>query len=1231
MIAKGGALFLCLSLLLAGSLNIQASEATQRVFELTEEEKAWLAEHPEIYVGAMDGWPPFNFVDDRGQPTGIGKDYIRLLNQRIGGHLKLVSGEWHQLYKDVQEKRLDALLDLTPKPERETDFNFTSPYLNIPHVIIAQKDTPFLHDEEDLKGKVIALEKGFGNVQYFKQFSDIQVREYPDTRLALDAVARGEADAYAGNRSVALYLISLELMTNLKAHGRLNKEGSVLAIGVRKDWTLLTRLLDRALADISVKEKNDIHRRWVNEADAPIPVRLTDEEQQWLDVHPSIRIAFDGNYPPYSYVNEQGQMVGIAVDIAEKLASKVGIEFDVFPEHNWQKLYASAQRKEVDVIATLVKRPGREAWFEFTRPYIALSQYIITRQGNKAEFTSRQSLSGKRVALVEGYSTTDLVLEGVPGITPYYVSSLIDALVAVSIGKADATVGDLGMVNHIRTLHGLDNLAYTQLYAREHSKQRFGVRKDWHTLAVILDKALESFSYQEVMDIYSRWNVPRSAKLEVGFLSVMDRLTQSEKTWLAEHPKIRLASDAAWPPFESLDDQVYSGIAADYMALVEQRLGIEFVPSPKRSWKQLLGMVKNKQLDVLSCAMATEKRQKYAIFTEPYISNPMMIVTRDDVSFVDGLNGLRHRNVAVERGYASEDILSSLHPGINLMSFDDSKSALLAVSEGRAFAYVGNIAVASFLIRKHGISNVKISGQTPYNFELAMGVRDDWPELVSILQKALDSISLEERQAIFNKWISIEVDEVVDYRLIWQIVVISLLVIIAILYWNFLLNKKVRAHAMQLAYQSNFDTLTDLPNRYLIVDRTTQLLREAAIHDKRVAVMSLDIDDFKRVNDSLDFETGNKLLVEVARRLQGYLKGSDTLGRTGADHFVVLLGNVEKVDLVTSLAEDLFNSFQKAYYIDDHPLMLTASIGIAISPDDGDSAQLLLKHADSAMHHTKQRGKKRISYYTQKMNLEVTRRLTLEEYMAGALVRGEFVTYFQSKVDVKTRKIVGFEALLRWDSPALGLVSPFEFIPIAEHNGLIVPIGEFVLEESMQMANKWQQMFGQDFHFAVNLSPQQFESENLVTKIRDIVFEAGVPTHLLELEITEGVLMNGSRRVRSALNELRALGVQLAIDDFGTGYSSLSYLRRYAFNTLKIDREFINDIASNPADLKLVNAAVAMSHGLGLKVVAEGVETEEQFSVLMENHCDLAQGYLFSKPLPPDEMEQLMLNDPELF
>jgi diguanylate cyclase (GGDEF)-like protein/PAS domain S-box-containing protein len=424
--------------------------------------------------------------------------------------------------------------------------------------------------------------------------------------------------------------------------------------------------------------------------------------------------------------------------------------------------------------------------------------------------------------------------------------------------------------------------------------------------------------------------------------------------------------------------------------------------------------------------------------------------------------------------------------------------------------------------------------------------------------------------------------------------------------------------------QAHFDTLTNLPNRFLSIDRLTQLTREAQRTLEQMAVMFIDLDDFKKINDSLGHEVGDKLLIETAQRLNKRVRGGDTVGRLGGDEFIILLGHIAEADDASLVAENILDGLREPFNIDNRELMLTASIGIAIYPYDGETQSDLLRNADSAMYHSKERGRNTFSFFTEEMNYGVSRRLLLEEQMRGALERGEFYLCYQPKIDVDSNKIIGAEALLRWRNPALGEVLPTEFIPIAEQTGVIVPIGQFVLKQSLGWAAEWQRQQEAPFVVAVNLSPRQFRDPKLLSSIELIIEQAGIPAESLELEITEGVLMSGQGHIKDALNALSELGVSIAMDDFGTGYSSLSYLRDYPFNVLKIERNFINDIATNPADQKLVNAAIAMAHSLGMSVVAEGVESEEQLVLLAVQGCDQAQGYLFSKPIPPAGITNLL-------
>jgi len=431
----------------------------------------------------------------------------------------------------------------------------------------------------------------------------------------------------------------------------------------------------------------------------------------------------------------------------------------------------------------------------------------------------------------------------------------------------------------------------------------------------------------------------------------------------------------------------------------------------------------------------------------------------------------------------------------------------------------------------------------------------------------------------------------------------------------------------RLLHQAHFDALTDLPNRFLSLDRLTQLITDAKRNNLLVAVLFLDLDDFKKINDTLGHDVGDKVLIGAATRLRQVIRSGDTVGRLGGDEFIVLLGGLSDVTDVRPVVKSLIEHFRAPFQISGRELMLTISIGIALYPNDGDSPSDLLRNADSAMYHSKAQGRNTYSYFTDSMNQGAARRLELEEQMHGALGRGEFRLFYQPQVDVASRRIVAVEALLRWHNSVLGNVSPEEFIPVAEQTGLIDTIGKFVLAEAVAMTVQWQKSHNPSFSVAFNVSPHQFRDSEFVPYIRELIEQSGVSKGSLELEITEGVLMSHHSYIGEALAALNELGVELAMDDFGTGYSSLSYLRNYPFSILKIDRSFINDISVNKADLKLVNASIAMAHSLGLKVIAEGVEMEEQLILLEEQGCDLAQGYYFSQPVPAEEITAMLENE----
>lgn len=427
----------------------------------------------------------------------------------------------------------------------------------------------------------------------------------------------------------------------------------------------------------------------------------------------------------------------------------------------------------------------------------------------------------------------------------------------------------------------------------------------------------------------------------------------------------------------------------------------------------------------------------------------------------------------------------------------------------------------------------------------------------------------------------------------------------------------------RILHQAQFDALTELPNRVVMMDRLNQAIRQAHREQRKVALMFIDLDDFKKVNDSLGHEIGDRLLIEAASRLVGAVREDDTVARHGGDEFLVVVGGLGQSSDTTPIVEAILEAFSRPFHIDDLELMITPSIGLALYPDDGQEPSLLLRNADAAMYRAKDEGGNGFAFFTSQFTQQAERRIEIERHLKRALARQELSLVYQPIVATISRKIVGAEVLLRWCNPDLGRVMPDEFIPVAEQSGLIVPIGAWVMAQASHQVETWNQRYDSDLLLAVNVSPRQFRQQGILETVR-LALASGMAPESLELEITEGLLLRNYPDTQALLAELRSMGCHLSMDDFGTGYSSLNYLKRLPFSTLKIDRSFVRDLMTDPEDRALVVATLQMARALSLRVVAEGVETLEQLRFLEQHGCDYVQGYLFSPPVPPAAFEELL-------
>lgn len=438
------------------------------------------------------------------------------------------------------------------------------------------------------------------------------------------------------------------------------------------------------------------------------------------------------------------------------------------------------------------------------------------------------------------------------------------------------------------------------------------------------------------------------------------------------------------------------------------------------------------------------------------------------------------------------------------------------------------------------------------------------------------------------------------------------------------LEELVQKRTAQVQHLAYYDSLTDLPNRTLFGDRLQQTLATAGHNNQLAALVLVSLDRFEKINDTLGHATGDVLLQQVAKRLAQRTKKGDTIARFGGDEFAFLLTSIERTDEAAEFARELLEALLLSFRVETQELYLNASIGISVFPDDGADAETIMKNAAAALFRAKRKGGSGYEFYSTDMNAEAVKRLALETDLRRAVANQEFVTYYQPVVDFSSDEVIGHEALVRWQHPELGILSPAEFIEIAEDTGMILAIGDQVFASAAAQTRRWQDAGLHDLRIAINISARQFGEKKFPDRIAQILGQARLDPQSVELEITETSIMEGGESALTVLSEIRKMGIRILIDDFGTGYSSLSYLKRLPIDCVKLDRSFVSGATTDPNDAALVMAIITLAHNLDLKVVAEGVETEEQRDFLRLLRCDAGQGYLFGKPMPADVIEATM-------
>lgn len=691
------------------------------------------------------------------------------------------------------------------------------------------------------------------------------------------------------------------------------------------------------------------------------------------------------------------------------------------------------------------------------------------------------------------------------------------------------------------------------------------------------------------------------------------------------------------------------GISIDILKWVAEREGWRLVYVAD-GFDQLLGRLDRGEIDLIAAMGYSEERARRVQFSQQSLLGNWGMLFRHAGASIESVPDLKGKRVALMRGGTHTQALIELAERFDAaftpVYVDNFPQVLEAIVERRADAGAVNRVFAALHAHYPDLVATPIVYNPVYVHYAAPKHAD--PAVLAALDRHLAQLKADPRSAYYESlrhWLEAAPNGRTPRWLLWTLAGIASVLVLAVMFAAFLrrqvrrqtgelqrraelLHAEIREreaaqqHLKKIAYT---DSLTGLSNREGFNATLERVLDDIKGTPARLALLFIDVDRLKNVNDSLGHGAGDQLLKEVAGRLQSVLRSHDYLSRFGGDEFVVIVGDIEKNTDAELVATRLLHSLAEPFHVGPTQIYSTASIGIALYPDDADAGDTLLKHADTAMYQAKALGGNRYLFYRAEQTARVVERLTLDTRLRQALDRNEFVLHYQPIVDLRRRTLVGVEALVRWNDPERGLVMPNAFIPVAEDTGLIVPLGEWVLRTGCAQLKAWQdQGRATGMRLAVNVSTRQFDGQRLVRSVEQALGHTGLAAGCLELEITENVMLVMNEDVRASLDVLRKIGVQLSLDDFGTGYSSLSYLRQLPFHALKIDRSFVSRIPGEANDIQMVTTILALAKGLGMETVAEGIETRAQFDFLGQHGCEYGQGYWISQPVTAETLAQLL-------
>jgi ABC-type amino acid transport substrate-binding protein/signal transduction histidine kinase/CheY-like chemotaxis protein len=928
-----------------------------KAVELTTQEKAWIAANPVIRTIALKNWPPIDFQGGQGEHTGIAADILALAADRVGLKVDPQFGPWSEMLLKLQQGQIDLAPEIYHTEERAEVLAYSRPFLPLHDAIFAADDEENINEIDDLTGRAVAVEKGYAMEGFLKStHPDINSVVVNSTLEALRLVSIGKADAYIGSQYVASYLIDKNLLHGVKAVAYMGDAPQFLHIAVPKDRKILCDIMDKALGSISEKEKRTIINRYVRTSIAPvegqtatITIDLTDEEKKWLKDHQVLRVVPDPDYPPIEFFDKEGRYQGVAADFMRLVAERIGVRLEALEKENWTAVINALRNGEADFIAANTPIEEYKEEFIFSDGYYEFYDAIITHEDIKGS-VRLEDLGGKDVLVAKDWPEEHILRNKYPDINVVTVESTLDGVTKVAFKEYDYLFAYFPTASYLIRDQALPGLRVASIVG-EPVVDAAMFRKDSVMLRNLIQKGLDSITDSERRAIIDRWIPSIGGDTQDVFPKVA--FTDEELDYIKAHPELSFGVDIAYPPFEFEDeDGIHSGISSDVTNLVAKISGINLKPEKSLPWHKVMEGVKSGRINLIALIQPTPERAKYFEFTEPYVSYPSVILTRDDAPFIADLKGLDGVRTGVGKGYSVEEYIQKNYPTVELVPGIDAEMVLKDLSKAKTEAAVMNLAVATYFISKLNLGNIKIAAPTDYTVDLAFGVKKGETVLRNILQKSLNAITEDEMTAIKNRWVALRVNLGVDLRTIltWAIPIsISLLlVVLFVVTWN----RRLSIEVSERKKKEKLIALTARINQFLTKGDTLKVMLQS--------ICDILLDELSVVFTRIWIvdKTENKLFLRASSGLYTHIEG---------DHQILPIGGDSKMSrIVFEQTPVTSNNIQDSPYVAEKEWAaekgLTAFAGIPMvvegrsvgalvafstEPIEKDTVKTLLSIADS--------------------------------------------------------------------------------------------------------------------------------------------------------------------------------------------------------------------------------------------------------------------------------------------